>query len=486
MGTRHYRIELTAKGPIHIGNGHTLGKKDYFLQQGKIVVLDAAKFVAQLDGEQLADYCAFLETSSSRGLEDFLGEQGLRDEAERAVAYRLDANLPQERGGARLEAAEFVKDAYGCPYIPGSSFKGMLRTVLLSALIEEDPEAFLRDYPQGEEWRKNKGAAAGIERQAFRNGDPSAVNDVMRYVSVSDSEPLSPGDLVFAKKYDKFSKGDKAEHKQRIRGRAAGGVADGNDLSIYRECLRPGTVATLHVGIDDRIDGYLSAPLDETRLADVFRRFDARYRACFLSAFEFEEGAEGGAAGPGGADDGRCRYIAQGGPLAGTRCRNHAVAGTGYCNKHQGEADAEPSETHVAQGDLVCYLGGGADFDSKTVLNALFARDVERLHEMSRILYPQFPTRIDDRFAGGRHRMLWGKVEAEGFHPKRMAARFKRNGAVGRAKEDHRHWMDEDLGVSPHTMKLGRVGGELLPMGKCFLSIVAEEPHDESERGMHR
>ena len=151
---------------------------------------------------------------------------------------------------------------------------------------------------------------------------------------------------------------------------------------------------------------------------------------------------------------------------------------------HQDEA-AAPSGALSKHGGLTCYLGGGVDFDSKTVLNALFACDAERLRETAHILYAQFPTKIDDRFSGGRHRALWNKVEGEGFPPKQMTAKF-RGGAVSKAKDDHRHWMDEDLGVSPHTMKLGKVGDELLPMGKCSLCIVAEPLQGGFEGGAVR
>lgn len=78
---------------------------------------------------------------------------------------------------------------------------------------------------------------------------------------------------------------------------------------------------------------------------------------------------------------------------------------------------------------------------------------------------------------------MWDKVEGEGFRP--MAVKFG-DGAVSKAKDDHRHWMDEGLGVSPHTMKLGKVGDELLPMGKCSLCIVAEPLQGGFEGGAVR
>ena len=314
-------------------------------------MLDAKAFVSRLDEKRLEDYCRFLETDSRSGLDDFLDKHDLRGVAEKAVAYRLDAALKGRNGRGRyLEVGEFVKDAYGCPYVPGSSFKGMLRTVLLSALIEEGPEAFLQGYPQNGGWRRDKDAAAGIERQAFRGGDPRAVSDIMRFVSVSDSDPLDAGDLVFAGKYDKFSKGDAAEHKRRRGGRSANAGVGGNDLNIYRECLRPGTVATLHVGIDERIDERLPFPLDEDGLASaVFQRFDARYRKCFLDAFEFEE-SPGGGAGGSGAPTTECAVTSSSpGRLKGSAAATMRLRGRGIatCTKTRPPRPPEPFRSMV-------------------------------------------------------------------------------------------------------------------------------------------
>ncbi|WP_239442879.1 type III-A CRISPR-associated RAMP protein Csm5 [Gordonibacter sp. An230] len=457
-------------GPVHIGTGRTIGKKDYFLQKGKICVLDAARFVERLSPQQVGEYCAFLEGDSRSGLEDFLSRHGeLRKAAQDACAYQLDTGLSKTRQGKLqyLEAAEFVKDSYGCPYVPGSSFKGMLRTALLAAVIGRDPETFVRamkDGWRGRDWRRSANADASLNKKALwverpDESDAGFACDIMRYVSVSDSDPLSVSDLAFVKKYDRFSKGDRAEHKRRMGNQSIGDITDGNELNIYRECLKPGTVVSLRLDVDERIDEYLPFSLDAEHVGDVFKRFEERYRACFADHFDYEMGGEGDSRGL--VSDGRCRYVASN----GLRCRNGAVAESGYCNVHKDEA---PRSTGV---EAICYLGGGVDFDSKTVLNALYRDEGERLHEISHVLYKQFPTRIDRDFASGRHRALWGRVEAEGFGPQPMKALFKGRGRLQKAKDDHRHWMDQDLGVSPHTLKLGKVDGALLPMGRCTVKI---------------
>lgn len=461
MGMRRYAVTLTTVGPVHIGMGRKIGKKDYFLQQGKICVLDPARFVERLQPRQLDDYCKFLEGDSRSGLEDFLDEHGVRQAAQEACAYRLDTQISKARRGTRqyLEADEFVKDAYGSPYVPGSSFKGMLRTALLAAIVEEDPREFVRILGRSRDDGKR------IERKAFwvekpDEGDGSLLRDIMRYVSVSDSDPLSVDDLTFAKKYDKFSKGDKAEHKRRMGNSSVGDIADGNELNIYRECLKPGTVVALRLDIDDRIDARLPFPLDAEHIGRILKRFEERYRACFLDHFDWEAGDEGVSGKT--AADGRCRYIAPN----GLRCRNAAVAESGYCNLHKDKAAGS-----AGTDELICYLGGGVDFDSKTVLNALYQDEGERLSEISHILFGQFPTKIDKDFAGGRHRVLWNEVVKEGFRPQFMKARLKGPRLI-KAKNDHRHWMDQELGVSPHTLKLGMIGNKLFPMGRCSLRLA--------------
>lgn len=467
MAIRHYEIEFTTKGPVHIGNGEKYGKKDYFQSGGKIAILDVRKFVARLTPEQISNYCNFLE-SDEITLQDYLeGDKGLRALAESSVLYKADTDLARARRGSRQrhDVWECIKDAEGRPYVPGSSVKGMIRTALLVSLLLDDPDyRGLFDPEKVRSKQGRKSADKDIQRRAFwrevlDQNNPKELTDVMRYVSVSDSEPLSLDDLVFAKKYDRFCKDDKGWHKKNMGNVSDKAYYEGNELNIYRESIRPDTRFTVSVDIDDRIDGYL-APLvlDADGLQKVLERSFELYKKCFLDRFD----VGGEASVDGGTSDGKCRYINAAGPLAGTRCRNNAVDGTGYCNIHKDRA-GEESATSSAP----CYLGGGIDFDSKTVLNALFPDDLERLAEASGILYSQFPTKID--FA--LHPELVEEVRKAGFEPESMVAKRKWDGRLQKGKDDHRHWKDVELGVSPHTMKFGIVGKERLPMGKCVVRI---------------
>lgn len=479
MAIRHFEVELKVEGLVHIGNGNEYGKKDYFPNGSSLSILDAPKFVSMLTEGQLKDYCEFLQVSDSRqGLQDFFRERSeLRDIAKRCVSYSVGnaftPNLAKSRSGKNqfFSVKEFVKDARGCPYVPGSSVKGMLRTAILSSLIQNDASKYNGLYDPSLARKGKKNACSGIERHAFWLEHPDKSNgevviDVMRYVSVSDSEPLSTEDLVFAKKYDKFSKDDEGRHKKDMGRISDGSYYEGNELNIYRECLKPGTRISLTVDVDDRIDAYLSGCMDERGFEKVLEQFYGLYKNSFLSHFEIGE-ADSADGSPSGGD-GRCQYVMQGGPLAGQRCRNRAIEGIGYCNTHKDQATTNSAGgTASSSSGCTCLIGGGVDFDSKTIVNALFSSDRERVNEISRILYGQFPTKIDRNLHGG----LWRDVEEEGFRPEAMRVRCKKNGAIAKAKDDHRHWQDSDLGVSPHTLKFGIVDGKKYPMGKCAFSI---------------
>lgn len=163
------------------------------------------------------------------------------------------------------------------------------------------------------------------------------------------------------------------------------------------------------------------------------------------------------------SDDGICRYVIQSGPFAGRRCKNHAVNGTGYCNTHQ-DAAMNVSSGSLQAKNTTCYLGGGVDYVSKTVIYALFEDRLDSVNEAARILDSQFPTRLDPQ----KHGSLRQEVKESGFEIKPMRALY-RSGRLKKAKDDHRHWRDLEFDVSPHTMKFGIVGNEKYPMGKCSI-----------------
>lgn len=472
MTIRHYTLRLTTKGPVHIGNGKVLGKKDYFARGSSVAVLDVKEFVGKLNTQQLDQYVRFLSSSDFRTtLQDFLDQhQDIRRIAESSVAYTIDAKLARvKRGYLYHNVAEFVKDPYGNPYVPGSSVKGMLRTAILAAYLDAHRDECKRLYDarltQAPDKKTLMCACSAIEHSIFfrehpDNNDPRTSNDIMRYVFVADSAPLSANDLVFAKKYDLFSKYDDGHHKKDLGRVSNEDYWKGNSLDVYRECIKPGVQIEFKLDIDDRIDSYLGT-LDAEHLHRMLVKAQSLYETRFLEHFDCP--AETSSATSEIAVDGRCQYIYESGSLQGARCRNRAIPGTPFCNTHQ-DCSAPTSKTGE---QATCYLGGGAGFTSKTVVHALLASDSRRVEAIARTLYAQFPTKIDRDV----HRELWIDVCRAEFVPQPMHASYKKSGALNKAKDDHRHWLDPWFGVSPHTAKLAIIGNQKYLMGACGITI---------------
>ena len=145
MGVRKLRLDIKVAGLVHIGNGQRYGKRDYFVHGGEIVVLDVRKFVSRLTPDQVSRYCEFLEKGAydKFGLQGFLTRKENADllkVAQGSIAYRIDSPIATARRGAIQyhDVWQFMKDAHGNPYIPGSSIKGMLRTALLLNMVLDD------------------------------------------------------------------------------------------------------------------------------------------------------------------------------------------------------------------------------------------------------------------------------------------------------------------------------------------------------------
>ncbi len=469
MGMRRYKLVLTATGPVHIGDGSEYRKKDYFDDKGKMAVLDGPAFVSKLDSHQVDAYCEFLIDKDARtSLGDFLGKHpDMKEAALKSVLYRINTQLSRAPRGVRRfhDVKCFVKDAYGKSYVPGSSVKGMLRTALVAALLEQRKGACADVVGDGFVGRACAGKLGRqIEYRVLRNDEQGscvsdAQEDLMRYVSVSDSAPLSVDDLVFAKKYDLFSKNDPVGHKVDFGGKTD---YDGNEIDIYRECLKPSTRMEFEVTIDDRVDVLFGQTVDAEFLLDALRTQE-HFTERFLSAFDVPRDKSKGASGL--SSDGRCCYVMQAGPLAGSRCRNQAVEGSRYCRTHADKAD-DADDARSGE-DVTCFLGGGAGFHTKTILAALFDDDEQRVDATAQILLKQFPGWVDRN----KYEHLYRTMREFGFEPKTKRARYAKNGKLIQAKEDHRHWRDAEFGVSPHTVKMGLIGQEKYLMGECSLTL---------------
>lgn len=248
---KNYEFTLTVKGPVHIGDGKTLTKVDYFFYKDRIYFPNLHKMFLYIKQMHLtSDYESFMY-SARNDLTYWLNDKRIISAvAEKCTDYSI--SLVGSSASKPRNLSTFVKDPYGNPYIPGSSLKGLIRTLLLAKEIVDNPDDYAeieRDIRRGiRNPRANKNnmlnsESSTLEEIAFHKLNCSdkrknAVNDVFKGLIVSDSQPLSTNDLIVTEKIDYNIVGNE------------------KPLPLYRESLVPNTQVKFNVTIDTSIFNY--------------------------------------------------------------------------------------------------------------------------------------------------------------------------------------------------------------------------------------
>lgn len=364
---RNYTLTLRTEAPVFVGSGETIGEKEYlFLPAQRLVCIpDMVKMFSDFERRHLTGAYEKYLLRDGRDFAAWLREKGVITPGRRLppwIAYSVDSTDAVFENRGKKEILTFTKDAYGCPYVPGSSVKGMLRTVLLSALLLHNrdklsaeaqavrqadlrmsrPRLLARETGRLEQW---------FLHTLNRPDVPPAnkVNDMMSGLRISDSQPLSAAELILCQKIDVTTEGQQKR------------------LPILRECLRPGVEISFSLTMTENF------PYPTERLLRAAERCRAVYEQCFRAAF----------------------------PAGDIR------------------------------GDGTVYLGGGCGYAAKTFAYPLLGR---------------------------------GGVETVG--------KIIDSTLPFRERDQHKHRLDRQKGVSPHMLKCTQYQKQLYEMGACSVAIA--------------
>lgn len=273
---KNYEFTLTVKGPVHIGDGKTLTKVDYFFYKDRIYFPNLHKMFLYIKQMHLIDDYESFMYSANNNLTYWLNDKRIISAvAEKCTDYSI--SLVGSSASKLRNLSTFVKDPYGNPYIPGSSLKGLIRTLLLAKEIVDNPDNYAeieRDIRRGiRNPRANRNnmlnrESSTLEEIAFHKLNCSdkrknAVNDVFKGLIVSDSQPLSTNDLIVTEKIDYNVVGNE------------------KPLPLYRESLVPNTQVKFNVTIDTSIFNYtIDDILQAVKLfaEDYYTYFSSNFR----------------------------------------------------------------------------------------------------------------------------------------------------------------------------------------------------------------
>lgn len=290
MSYQHYNMKLTTLSPIFIGDGNKLLKKEYIYDDDddndKIIIPDLMMMTEYFRlYNMISEYEKHMSDNNNK---NFLGELIKKRRKNLKIVsnftkYAIDAkNVSIKDAGGKFnykDIATFIKDPYCLPYIPGSSIKGMIRTVLLcyeivnnrnnsklSNLLNQIYNESTHSYSEEKDYNKNMDLATlALEDEIFKSMNES----VMRGLIIGDSRPLKTTDLTLSKKIDYNL--DKKE----------------NLISVYRETIKPGVDIYFDISIDKSIFPYTMD--DIFKAVNSFNEISNKY---FYSRFERENEGE--------------------------------------------------------------------------------------------------------------------------------------------------------------------------------------------------
>ena len=221
---RTFQFSLLAMAPIHIGNGEKYTSREFIYEKGYFYFPDMGKF-----------YNRMVEKGYDQKFERFLQETKPNARNNRLISF-LDDNRISNRdfGGYRIvetgleieknnrdsklgtinEVAKFIRDPFGSPYIPGSSLKGAIRTILMNTNPDWNNQNAVDSRGKRPKENKNMISWGAKEGKEF--------NDLFNAIRVSDSKPFSNESLILVQKWDCSAKSLKVK-----------------PLPLYREAIAP-------------------------------------------------------------------------------------------------------------------------------------------------------------------------------------------------------------------------------------------------------
>lgn len=286
-----YKIRINTLSPVFIGSGESITKKEYIFDRmnNKYYIFDSMKLTKGLSKRGLLNaYLDYLCNSSENLSSWFQINNIKKNDYLKYVKYELnakdiDTELRGKNSVSNKELICFVKNAYGLPYIPGSSLKGAIRTALLANDIMKNQNKYSAqrekvmysiDSMKAFNKRVLQREMKEIEMVSFntlnRSDDrKNAVNDIMTGIRISDSKPLVLDDIVLCQKVD-----------LTLDGRS-------NKLPILRECIRPNT----NIEFDLTIDTSLTT-ITAVDILKAIEEFTIKCQNSFYSKFNLKNNFE--------------------------------------------------------------------------------------------------------------------------------------------------------------------------------------------------
>lgn len=260
---KQFQMDVVALAPIHIGSGEKYTSREFIYEDKQYYFPDMGKFYQEMIRLGLDEkYEQFLiePRNKTNRLNQFLDANSV--EIRNFGGYVLEETgfeKTESTRGSLNDISKFIRDGLGQPYIPGSSLKGAIRTILMNTKWKNKDFLNQRGY-------KSKENKSVIPWGPKKN---QPLDDIFHDIRVSDSQPLQNEDLIIVQKWD-YSLTPK---KDKV-----------TPIPLYRESLKPFT----------RLQFTITTTSDKayeliSELATYASQFYQEYKSFFLNEKSKEE-----------------------------------------------------------------------------------------------------------------------------------------------------------------------------------------------------
>ncbi len=215
-----YDLTASALTPLHVGSGQTLEREyDYAVFDNRTWVIDQEQVAEAFFFDEDGRYLKQLERVPPARLlkpEDF-------QETSPLFRYVMKGGPRSAQTGAAIQAQ--VKDVFDRPYLPGSSLKGALRTVIFRAAFAAADKRF-----SPADLRRSRSWAAQDLEQTLLGRDPN--HDLLKALYAADSQAIPAN-----------------ENLRVLNAQVIGRRKSGAPIAL--ECVRSDAVFHLSLTIDD-------------------------------------------------------------------------------------------------------------------------------------------------------------------------------------------------------------------------------------------
>ena len=271
---KKYKFVFNTVGPVFIGSGQNLKKKEYIFDEkkGRVKIIDVNKMLSFIckDKNLMRDYEKLMMSGDKKDdLQSFFNDHKISEKDYKNWILR-ECNVKGNFKGEDINT--FVRDGRGEAYIPGSSLKGMFRTVILSYLIRHADEEYknemrarvAEDFSDEHLDEVDKAMSVKFLHSKLTDSDrKDMVNSIMRGLIISDSKKIADKNMALYKKFDMSVKGE------------------GHSLNLVRECVDFKVKIETTITIDTTI-----FPYTKDELFKMFEEFTQYYKEILEDKFK--------------------------------------------------------------------------------------------------------------------------------------------------------------------------------------------------------